>query len=261
MARRSPPLPHHVGDRRLQHLNRDRCWNFIYIIPAVGNQAQQLATHMPECTLRAQALLNETIANAKRLSELPIFQRPENPDVQPDIVRGYITSAIDEGVAWLQKRLPDMVLAAGQFLQRSVGGFLGVFGFLLSPILVPIFLFFFLKEGHSISENWSNDLPLRASPLKSEIVSLLSEINSYLINFFRGQLLVSLIDGFIIGLLLLVFVRLEFSFAHRPDGRPTWAHSLFRHDGLLDSRSHHRRGPIWRLVASRARHDYFHRSQ
>jgi predicted PurR-regulated permease PerM len=183
----------------------------IYIIPAVGNQAQQLATHMPEYTLRAQALLNETIANAKRLSELPIFQRPENPDAQPDIVRGYITSAIDEGVAWLQKRLPDMVLATGQFLQRSVGGFLGVFGFLLSLILVPIFLFFFLKEGHSISENWSNYLPLRASPLKSEIVSLLSEINSYLINFFRGQLLVSLIDGFIIGLLLLVFVRLEFS--------------------------------------------------
>ncbi len=183
----------------------------IYVIPAVGNQAQQLATHMPEYTLRAQALLNETIANAKRLSELPIFQRPENPDAQPDIVRGYITSAIDEGVAWLQKRLPDMVLAAGQFLQRSVGGFLGVFGFLLSLILVPIFLFFFLKEGHSISENWSNYLPLRASPLKSEIVSLLSEINSYLINFFRGQLLVSLIDGFLIGLLLLVFVRLEFS--------------------------------------------------
>ena len=105
----------------------------IYIIPAVGNQAQQLATHMPEYTLRAQALLNETIANAKRLSELPIFQRPENPDAQPDIVRGYITSAIDEGVAWLQKRLPDMVLAAGQFLQRSVGGFFRGFRILPQP--------------------------------------------------------------------------------------------------------------------------------
>ena len=98
-----------------------------------------------------------------------------------------------------------------QFLQKSVGGFLGVFGFLLSLILVPIFLFFFLKEGHSISENWSNYLPLRASPLKSEIVSLLSEINNYLINFFRGQLLVSLIDGLLIGVCLLVIVRLEFS--------------------------------------------------
>jgi predicted PurR-regulated permease PerM len=183
----------------------------IYIIPVVGNQAQQLATHMPEYTLRAQALVNETIENAKRLSELPIFQKSEDPNAQPSVFRVYVTNATDEAVAWLQKRFPDMVVAIGQFLQRSVGGFLGVFGFLLSLILVPIFLFFFLMEGHSISENWSNYLPLRASPLKSEIVSLLSEINSYLINFFRGQLLVSLIDGFVIGFFLLVVVRLEFS--------------------------------------------------
>jgi predicted PurR-regulated permease PerM len=181
----------------------------VYIIPVVGNQAQQLATHLPEYTARAQTLLNDTIENARRFSELPIFQGPEDPTTPS--IRGYITRAIDEGVAWLQKKLPDIVVASGQFLQKSVGGFLGVFGFLLSLILVPIFLFFFLKEGHSISENWSNYLPLRASPLKSEIVSLLREINSYLINFFRGQLLVSLIDGFLIGFCLLVFVRLEFS--------------------------------------------------
>jgi predicted PurR-regulated permease PerM len=183
----------------------------IYIIPAVGNQAQQFATHMPEYTVRAQTLFNETIENAKRLSELPIFQRPEDSVARPTIFSGYIATAIDEGVTWLQKKFPDIAVAAGQFLQKSVGGFLGVFGFLLSLILVPIFLFFFLKEGHSISENWSNYLPLRASPLKSEIVSLLSEINNYLINFFRGQLLVSLIDGLLIGFCLLVFVRLEFS--------------------------------------------------
>lgn len=183
----------------------------IYVIPAVGNQGQQFATHMPEYTERAQGLITKTIENAKRLGELPIFQRPEDSVAHPTVLSGYLASAIDEGIAWLQKRLPDIAVTAGQFLQRSIGGFLGVFGFLLSLILVPIFLFFFLKEGHAISQNWSNYLPLRASPLKSEIVSLLNEINSYLINFFRGQLLVSLIDGFLIGLCLLIFVRLEFS--------------------------------------------------
>ncbi len=122
-----------------------------------------------------------------------------------------MATAVDEGIGWLQTKLPDIAVAAGRFLQRSLGGFLGVFGFLLSLILVPIFLFFFLKEGHSISQNWSKYLPLRASPLKSEIVSLLNEINNYLINFFRGQLLVSLIDGLLIGVCLLIFVRLEFS--------------------------------------------------
>ena len=183
----------------------------IYVIPAVGNQGQQFATHMPEYTERAQALISKTIENAKRLSELPIFQRPEDSVTRPTAFSGYIATAIDEGIAWLQKKLPDIAVATGQFLQKSVGGFLGVFGFLLSLILVPIFLFFFLKEGHSISQNWSNYLPLRASPLKSEIVSLLNEINNYLINFFRGQLLVSLIDGLLIGLCLLIFVQLEFS--------------------------------------------------
>jgi predicted PurR-regulated permease PerM len=183
----------------------------IYIIPAVGNQGQQFATHMPEYTERAQALISKTIENAKRLSELPIFQRPEDPVIRPTAFSGYLATAIDEGIAWLQTKLPDIAVAAGQFLQKSIGGFLGVFGFLLSLILVPIFLFFFLKEGHSISQNWSNYLPLRASPLKSEIVSLLNEINNYLINFFRGQLLVSLVDGLLIGLCLLIFVRLEFS--------------------------------------------------
>ncbi|MGA7391143.1 MAG: AI-2E family transporter [Terrimicrobiaceae bacterium] len=182
----------------------------VYIIPVVGNQAQQLAAHLPEYTERAQTLINNTIENARRLGDLPIFQGREAAATGPSI-RGYISSTIDEGVAWLQKKIPDIVVASGDFVQKSVGGFLGVFGFLLSLILVPIFLFFFLKEGHSISDNWSNYLPLRASPLKSEIVSLLSEINSYLINFFRGQLLVSLIDGFLIGLCLLIFVRLEFS--------------------------------------------------
>ncbi len=183
----------------------------IYIIPAVGNQGQQLATHMPEYIERAQALLGQTVENAKRLGELPIFQRPEDSVASTTLYNGYLATAIDEGIAWLQKKLPDIAVAAGQFLQKSVGGFLGVFGFLLSLVLVPIFLFFFLKEGHSISQNWSKYLPLRASPLKSEIVSLLNEINNYLINFFRGQLLVSLIDGLLIGLCLLIFVRLEFS--------------------------------------------------
>jgi predicted PurR-regulated permease PerM len=183
----------------------------IYIIPAVGNQGQQLATRMPEYIERAQALIDQTIANAKRLAELPIFQRPEDPVAGTNSFNGYLATAMDEAIAWLQTKLPDIAVAAGTFLQRSVGGFLGVFGFLLSLILVPIFLFFFLKEGHAISQNWSKYLPLRASPLKSEIVSLLNEINNYLINFFRGQLIVSLIDGLLIGLCLLIFVRLEFS--------------------------------------------------
>jgi predicted PurR-regulated permease PerM len=183
----------------------------IYTIPAMVNQAQQFAANMPEYTERAQTLFNNTIEKARHFSELPIFQRPDDPQSRATIFSGYLVHAIDQGALWLQQKLPDIAVAIGTFLQESIGGFLGVFGFLVSLVLVPIFLFFFLKEGHAIAENWSNYLPLRASPLKREIVSLLNEINNYLINFFRGQLLVSLIDGFLIGVSLLLIVRLEFS--------------------------------------------------
>jgi predicted PurR-regulated permease PerM len=100
--------------------------------------------------------------------------------------------------------VPDLALESGKFLQRSLGGFLGGVWIFLSMILVPIFLFFFLKESPAIANNWSQYLPMRASPLKSEIVSLVGEINSYLVSFFRGQLIVSMIDGVLIATALLV---------------------------------------------------------
>src|SRR5207244_478916 len=57
--------------------------------------------------------------------------------------------------------------------------------------------------------SWSDYLPLRASRFKDEVVGTLTQINGYLIAFFRGQLLVSLINGSVTGAGL-VFVGLDF---------------------------------------------------
>jgi predicted PurR-regulated permease PerM len=84
-----------------------------------------------------------------------------------------------------------------------------VFGFLLSMIIVPIYLYYFLIESRNISKSWGDYLPLRASAFKDEVVSALEEINGYLIAFFRGQLVVSLINGTATGLGL-VIVGLDF---------------------------------------------------
>jgi predicted PurR-regulated permease PerM len=138
------------------------------------------------------------------LSENPLFKSPDDPTQSKDQFTAYAAKSISEAGTWLQQKVPDLALESGKFVQRSLGGFLGVFGFLLSLILVPIFLFFFLKESPSIVNNWSQYLPMRASPLKIEIVSLVGEINSYLVSFFRGQLIVSMIDGLMIATALLV---------------------------------------------------------
>ena len=110
---------------------------------------------------------------------------------------------------WARTTLPGILRSTWKFIRSSVGGFLGVFGFLLSMIIVPIYLYYFLIESKNIAEYWGDYLPLRASALKDEVVSVLGEINGYLIAFFRGQLLVSMINGTATGIGL-VFVGLDF---------------------------------------------------
>jgi predicted PurR-regulated permease PerM len=99
----------------------------------------------------------------------------------------------------LQQALPALMEKFWDILKKSIGGFLGITGFLLSLILVPIYLFFLLNEKPRIEAHWREYLPLRASPFRDEVAELLSEINSYVTAYFRGQLLVCLVDGILIG--------------------------------------------------------------
>ncbi|MEA3212089.1 MAG: hypothetical protein QOE70_5146 [Chthoniobacter sp.] len=110
---------------------------------------------------------------------------------------------------WVRTTLPTVIRNGGRFVTSSVGGFLGVFGFLLSMVIVPIYLYYFLIEARTISQSWGDYLPLRASAFKDEVVSAISEINGYLIAFFRGQLVVSLINGTATGIGLAI-VGLDF---------------------------------------------------
>ncbi len=83
-----------------------------------------------------------------------------------------------------------------------------VFGFLaltIGMIMVPIYLFFFLKDSVSIRDHWHEYVPLKSSRFKTELVGTLQEINGYLISFFRGQVLVGMIDGVLVGLALFLF--------------------------------------------------------
>jgi predicted PurR-regulated permease PerM len=110
---------------------------------------------------------------------------------------------------WVQTTLPVVLKNIWNFITSSVGGFLGVFGFLLSMIIVPVYLWYFLIESPNIAASWGDYLPLSKSAFKDEVVSALGEINGYLIAFFRGQLVVSLINGTATGLGL-VIVGLDF---------------------------------------------------
>lgn len=82
---------------------------------------------------------------------------------------------------------------------------IGFLGLVIGMIMVPVYLFFFLKDSASIRQGWHDYLPLKRSRFKTEVVETLSEINGYLISFFRGQVVVAVIDGLLVGIALLVF--------------------------------------------------------
>ena len=82
---------------------------------------------------------------------------------------------------------------------------LGFLGLILGMIMVPVYLFFFLKDSSSIREHWHDYVPLKNSEFKTELVETLQEINGYLVSFFRGQVLVAAIDGFLVGTALTLF--------------------------------------------------------
>lgn len=81
----------------------------------------------------------------------------------------------------------------------------GILGYTIGFAMVPIYLFYFLRESASIKQHWHKYVPLKASKFKNEVIDALTEINSYLISFFRGQVLVALIDGLLVGIALMIF--------------------------------------------------------
>ncbi len=53
---------------------------------------------------------------------------------------------------WLEKELPALMNQGWQFIRSGLGGFLGIFGFLISFVIVPLYLYYFLTEAPKISD-------------------------------------------------------------------------------------------------------------
>src|SRR6202000_2925924 len=74
------------------------------------------------------------------------------------------------------------------------------FGVIVGLSLIPIYAFYLLLEKKGIRSKWTSYLPVKDSTFKNELVFILQSINDYLIAFFRGQVLVAIIDGILYGI-------------------------------------------------------------
>ncbi len=163
------------------------------VIPASLGQAAELAQKFEDGTI------------TEGVRQYMVNLRGEGGLLNHDWVRPMVEAAEKgfrdpQNYDWLKDKFPELAGRAWEFVGKSFG----ILGYVIGFFLVPIYLFFFLKESQVIKRNWSNYIPLRASKFKDEVVGVLQEINGYLIAFFRGQLLVSMIDGLLVAVCLLI---------------------------------------------------------
>src|ERR1041385_1042730 len=165
--------------------------------PAVSPSPRAQPTATPITSPEATASATEIIAPSP----------PKLTTAERQRIQAYVEKQIPK----LEQELPTVLEKFWDILKKSIGGFLGITGFLLSLILVPIYLFFLLNEKPRIQQRWKEYLPLRASPFRDEVADVLSEINRYVTAYFRGQLLVCLVDGLLIGVILTIYPGLNFA--------------------------------------------------
>ena len=208
LARRVPGYTHRLTELAVVLAEDVRVKYGVRILPQLQPSSDSVSPGAPPADPTIKVMDPDTadpVARIPRLGPGPTALPPvtgSDPEQINDL-QALITGD------WLKTTLPTVLRNTWNLVRSSVGGFLGVFGFLLSMIIVPIYLYYFLIESRNISESWGDYIPLRASAFKDEVVSALAEINGYLIAFFRGQLLVSMMNGVATGILL-VIVGLDF---------------------------------------------------
>ena len=139
--------------------------------------------------------------------ELEIY-KTDLAQYQQNLRKIEIESSLAQRNFWLTEagaKLNSFFSSAQAWLLNSYGKILGVFGIIIGFAMVPIYLYYFLKESESIKSNWQDYVPLKSSSFKTEVVETLREINGYLISFFRGQVLVAFIDGILVGIALSIY--------------------------------------------------------
>jgi predicted PurR-regulated permease PerM len=183
----------------------------LVVVPVAIKQGAEFGHALPHYTKSAgqkisdwATSLNERVRRDYGLDLLKTsVVKPPAAPVSPAPEPGSGNSAAEAGGEdvqkvvgdWLDQELPALMNHVWEYLKSGLGGFLGMFGFLLSFVIVPLYLYYFLTEAPKITANWQDYVPLRASKFKDEVVGTLTEINRYLIAFFRGQLVVSMING------------------------------------------------------------------
>jgi predicted PurR-regulated permease PerM len=158
-------------------------FNIITLVgQALGNLAQ----------VASQIIPNSLDEIQNWLKSIPLL---DNPSVQENI-NVYVAKA----AAALPNILIEFLTRGVMMIQTSVGMILGF-------AIMPIFIFFILKDWDRLRDRFYAVLPLWT---RTHIKNIFSILQNVVVRYIRGQLLLGLVVGTCVYILLLIF-RIEFA--------------------------------------------------
>lgn len=137
----------------------------------------------------------------------------------PDIYKKLITHLNETNPAWLNfiqdkistenlnnysdqlvATLKNLLTASGGALKFFGQGIAGVLGWTFAVAIVPVYLFFFLQVEEDAVPRLRDFLPFLKQDHQDDVLFLIREFVGMIVAFFRGQILIALIMGILMGI-------------------------------------------------------------
>jgi predicted PurR-regulated permease PerM len=189
-----------------------------YVIPPIVAQTRQLVERVPEISRKVEQGVDRWVNSPP--DWLKFFNRAKPSEVPPSVAptnsiapmtggtNAVAAAPPPSGGTGLKDTLDKAMKSAGtwiaEFLPKAGLWLVSRFSIFVGLALIPIYAFYLLLEKSGIESKWTNYLPIKDSAFKDELVFILRSINDYMIAFFRGQVLVALIDGILYGIGFLI---------------------------------------------------------
>ncbi len=154
-----------------------------YLLPIVFRQIGDFIETAPALFSRALESLAETFPEWSEILKDPL--EGERIRELAETFSGQIREA-------LEAALPTLV-QAGETVLAALAMAMGF-------ALVPVYLFFFLKSDREPTENLDQFLPFLKKETREDIVFLAREFVNIVVAFFRGQVVIALIVGFLLAI-------------------------------------------------------------
>ncbi len=164
-------------------------------LPPLANQLFDFLNYAPTLGDNAQQFFN-----ARFPEWVALVQRHMGASASRKLAETLAT----EGRTLLAHAMPS--------LKAAGGGVLGLFAFITHLAIVPVYLFFFLLARGEPTEQLPHHLTFLSPGVRKDVVFLLREFIAIVESFFRGQILIGLIMGLLLGTGFTI-IGLKFGFA------------------------------------------------